>query len=263
MGPAAENSTSSSSIKVTHLPKLKDDLSNWVTYKERVSNTLIHKGLRRHAIGSAKPPAVPELRENGDYYPPGRAEALSEEELEEAENKLDAYLQKEASVREVIYETVNRTTFLQVKNEPTAAAVWKKLTSICEDKGELTQLDILTKLQNLTCGESDNVRQHLANMSEIQEELAGMGAPVSDPQFATMIRRSLPPSYRPLLQSTSMAARITGKAMTSSQLIQCIHEEADIKAVDQRSDENSAMMASRNGNSTQKGKRRDGNKTCK
>jgi hypothetical protein len=44
MGPAAENSTSSLSIKVLNPPKLKEDLSNWVTYKERGSNTLIHKG---------------------------------------------------------------------------------------------------------------------------------------------------------------------------------------------------------------------------
>jgi len=88
------------------------------------------------------------------------------------EKEQDEYEQKEASVREVIYETIGQSLFLQVKNEDTAAKVWDKLVSIMEKKGDL------------------------ASMSELKEQLEGMGAPISDPSFAAMIRKSLPASYR-------------------------------------------------------------------
>jgi hypothetical protein len=83
---------------------------------------------------------------------------------------------------------VSWTIFLQIKNEPTAATAWKKLTAICENKGKLTQLNTLNKLQNLTCLKTNNVQKHIADMSVVQEELAGMGTPVSEQHFTTMIR---------------------------------------------------------------------------
>jgi hypothetical protein len=155
---------------------------------------------------------------------------------------------------------------LQVKNEPTSAAVWTKLALIFEGKGELTQLDMLTKLQNLVCLETTDICGHITDMTEIQEELAGMGAPVSNAAFTAMIQKSLPPSYRSLIRSISTAARVTGKTMTSSELIQCIQEEADSQAVEKHADkaaENAAMLASKGGRGNPKGRRKpDETKTC-
>ena len=158
-------------------------------------NTLTHKGLRRHVIGNAKKPVVPVLREDGEYYLPNGKDALKDDELEKLQETEDDFLKKEASVREVLYETISQTTFMQVKNEPTSAKCWTALTSIFEDKGELTKLDTLTKLQTMLCLETDDVRKHLSRMSELREELAGMGSPMTDAEFSTNIRRSLPPSY--------------------------------------------------------------------
>src|SRR5215471_4504867 len=266
MSPGIENSMSSSSIKILNLPKLLDDGSNWVTYKERIFNTLTQKGLRRHVIGNAKKPIEPELRDDGEYYLPKTMTALTEDELEELETKKDEYLQKEASIREVLYETVSQTTFMQIKNEPTSALVWQKLVTGFQGKGELTRLDTLSKLQALICLETDNVRKHISSMIELKEELAGMGAPVTDDAFAAMIRKSLPPSYRPLLQSISTAARITGRPMTSDQLIQCIHEEVDLKAIEKRRDkmaEDTALLASKGRQGNQKRKKTpDPSKNC-
>jgi hypothetical protein len=94
MGPAAENSTLSLSIKVLNLPKLKDNLLNWITYKECIFNTLVHKGLWWHALGSARKPIEAELHADGKHYLPGIKDTLTEDELEKMEEKADAYLQK-------------------------------------------------------------------------------------------------------------------------------------------------------------------------
>jgi hypothetical protein len=53
MGPVAEMSTtthdtSTSAIKLTHLPKLARDGENWLTYHEKVVNAIKARKLCRH-----------------------------------------------------------------------------------------------------------------------------------------------------------------------------------------------------------------------
>ncbi|KAG6822952.1 hypothetical protein H0H92_011945, partial [Tricholoma furcatifolium] len=132
MGP--EDTLDISSTKVT-VPKLSADGSNWTTYHERILNALTSKKLRRHVTGTARRPA--ELIErNGKFYLTADEDAkpLSDTEIETQEELMEAWLQKEAQVREIIYGTVDQSTFLQIKGEPTIATVWKKLASIHADK---------------------------------------------------------------------------------------------------------------------------------
>ncbi|KAJ6615137.1 hypothetical protein B0H10DRAFT_1761016, partial [Mycena sp. CBHHK59/15] len=132
--------SSSSLLKITKLPKLKDDGSNWGNYKDLIMNAIVAKGLRRHAIGTAKPP--PDLiSRDGDYFLPNRMAPLSDTELEEHEDKLDEYLQKQAQVRQIIYETVSEATFMRIKTQPTAQRMLVQLVSIYENKGEMVQMD--------------------------------------------------------------------------------------------------------------------------
>lgn len=149
MGPATESSMSSTSqLKITRLPKLRDDGANWGNYKDLALNTIIAKGLRRHAIGTAKEPTKLEARD-GEWFLPHRLSPLSDDELEEHEDKVDEYLQKQAQVREIIYQSVSEATFMRIKNAPTAQLMLQQLVSIFESKGEMVQIDTLTRLQNL------------------------------------------------------------------------------------------------------------------
>lgn len=248
MGPGTYDtmSTASSSLKLVNLPKLKEDSSNWITYKERILNTLTSKSLARHVTGSARKAIQIEQHSDKNWYIPNGTTALTDDEIEEYEDKLDKWKQKEASVREVIYETVPQSTFLLIKNEPTAADVWKKLVSINEGKGDMIQMNTLTKMQQMRCPEGGNIRVHISRMTELYEELAGMGAPLTDVQFSTYIRASLPPSYHSLLTSINATSRITGKAILSSALIQEIYEAADDATVTKSNVEqegNSALAA--------------------
>ena len=61
---------------------------------------------------------------NGSFYKPNSLAPLTDEEVETHEDSLDAYDQMQAAVYKVIYQTVDKTTFLQVKNEVDAAAMW-------------------------------------------------------------------------------------------------------------------------------------------
>ncbi len=78
MGPSDMNTTST--VKFLNLPRLKDDGSNWILYKEQIPNAATSKGLKCHLTGTVKKPA--ELTEsNGDSYKPGDLAPLSADEL--------------------------------------------------------------------------------------------------------------------------------------------------------------------------------------
>ncbi|PBK59629.1 hypothetical protein ARMSODRAFT_899028 [Armillaria solidipes] len=235
-----------STVKLLNLPWLKDDGSNWILYKERIPNAATSKGLKRHLTGTAKKPA--KLTENnGDYYKPGELTPLSDDELKKHLKLQDEYDQKEALMREIFYETVSNSTFMQIKNQPSAAHVWGALVAIFETKGDLVQQDLISQLQNARCPEDSDIRAHLANMQRMGEELARMGTVITDQSFCTYIRQSLPPNYRPVLKTLSVASKMASKPVTSAVLIQEILEAADEMRVEKNIDEgvqNSALAAS-------------------
>ena len=105
------------------MPKLRDDSSNWATYSERILNYLTSKGYRRHVQGTARKPENIVESKDGKFYLGNSKEAMSDEQLEKHDNSLDLYDQTQVAVREIIYRTVDKTTFLQIKGEPDAVSV--------------------------------------------------------------------------------------------------------------------------------------------
>ena len=155
MGPA-EVSTDSSTIKVTSLPKLAADGSNWTTYQDYIVNAIKAKGLCRHLIDMACKPE--ELEEwTRKFYKSKTMLPLTNDELEAHRNLINTYEQKEAMLCEIIYGTVNRSTFIQIKGEPTAGAIWKKLQLIHANKGSMFETDLLTQLQTICFSDSDSM----------------------------------------------------------------------------------------------------------
>ena len=115
MGPTdISDMTSTPNNPTLSLPKLKGDSSNWATYSTRMLNYLTSKGFCQHVQGTAHKPETLSER-NGSYYKSGSLAPLSDEELKKHEDSVDAYDQSQAAVGEVIYRTIDKTTFLQVR----------------------------------------------------------------------------------------------------------------------------------------------------
>ena len=135
MGQHDVSTGDTSSIKLTQLPKLVSDGENWLTYSERVMNAATARGLRRHLVGTALKPSTL-IEKNGKFFlDASDTTPLSDDAIDKHETSVDSWEQKEAQVRELIYNTMDNATFLQIKGEKTAAALWKKLTSIHGNKG--------------------------------------------------------------------------------------------------------------------------------
>jgi hypothetical protein len=261
MGPDDITDMTSSTNKALSLPKLRGDSSNWATYSERILNYLTSKGYRRHVLGIARKPEKLDERD-GYFYKPRSLAPLSDDELEKHEVTVDLYDQMQAAVREIIYRTVDKTTFLQVKNEADAASVWKKVASIHADKGSLYEANLLVQLQNARYNEKESMREHIGKMTELRERLAEMNAPLSDESFISYLRTSLSlaPSFRNLFTTLSTTARQTGKKLTASDVIWHLTEEAtSVEIEDTINKSNAAMMASTS--KAEKGKGKDKNKS--
>jgi gag-polypeptide of LTR copia-type/GAG-pre-integrase domain len=152
----------------------------------------------------------------------------------------------QAAVREVIYRTVDNTTFLQVKNESNAAAIWKKVASIHADKGSLYETNLLMQLQNTCYAEGESMRDHIAKMTELREWLAEMNTLVSDESFVSYLRTSLSlaPSFRTLFTTLSATAHQMGKKLTPTDVIWHLTEEATSAEIeDSINKSNAAMLA--------------------
>jgi len=145
MGQQEVSTSDNTTIKVTQLPKLASDGENWLTYHERVLNAATARGLRRHLSTT-------------DTVP------LLDEAFEKLETSIDSWDQKEAQVRELIYNTVDNATFLQIKGEKDSAALWTKLGSIHGNKGP-------------------QFEEYLSNMNTLRERLAEIGSPYATNPF--------------------------------------------------------------------------------
>ncbi|KAJ6524193.1 hypothetical protein B0H19DRAFT_972318, partial [Mycena capillaripes] len=124
-------STSGSAYNFYQVTKLRDDGSNWLAYKGRTIHALKARNLFRHLEGAARKPYeyLPK-----DLNTPGspllledRSTEATAKQIEENEEKLDAYAQKEAQVVQQIVSTVNDRILLLIEElkSPTAAQVWQ------------------------------------------------------------------------------------------------------------------------------------------
>ena len=226
MGQQDVSTSDNATIKVTQLPKLASDGENWLTYHERVLNAATAHGLRRHLVGTALQPS-PIIEKDGKFYLSATdVTPLTDEALEEHETSVDTWEQKEAQVRELIYNTVDSSSFLQIKGEKTVAALWKKLTSIHGNKDAQFEEYLLGKLQTACYAENEDMCTHLTTMNTLRERLSEIGSPISDVQFNAYIRTSLflTTRYQPTLSTT---ARQTKTALSSDDLIWHLVEEAN------------------------------------
>ncbi|KAG5352070.1 hypothetical protein C0989_003995 [Termitomyces sp. Mn162] len=211
------------------------DGSNWPTYQEHITNVITSKKLQRHLTGTACKLATLVEHDESFYWDNKSLALLSDKEIDDLEEAMEGWLQKEAQVHKIIYSTVDQLTFCQVKGEPTAAAIWKKLTSIHGNKEAMYKTDLLAQLQN-TCfvkNSKINICTHLTNMVVVKEHLTKIRCPLSDASFVSYICTSLllAPMYKPLFTTLAMSVHTSGRLILSQDLIWHLNEEENSAAI--------------------------------
>ncbi|KAH6901143.1 hypothetical protein BKA70DRAFT_1108939, partial [Coprinopsis sp. MPI-PUGE-AT-0042] len=177
-------SFSNTGTKPSDLPKLDADGSNIIRYKERVETWLKSRGLGRHLSGRVKRPTAPIDRDGILFKASDSIAAMTDDEIEAYEVALDAWETKESQIRDVVYQTVDASTRMDIKDEPTAHLMWTKLCETYENLGDMATANVLYKLQTARWTKG-TMRQHLLDMRELREaNYAFLGALAADQDFS-------------------------------------------------------------------------------
>ena len=158
----------------------------------------------------------------------------TDSEIEDLDEKIDEYHQKDSLVKQQIFSTISDQLLLRVQNLGSASKIWDEVCKIHEGKTELVQIDLRRRLQELRCDEGGDIKAHFAEQLRLRESLAGMGASIDDRDFYAIILGSLPESYRPLLSSINAAAKIASKPLSPYELINVVTEEYEHRQLTER-----------------------------
>jgi hypothetical protein len=236
MSPALTMDTMlpSSNSTLFNIPKLADDGLNWITYKGRMLTALGARGLMRYTDGrKTKPiPFAVDLSTGKVTKPDGTKP--TDAELEDLEDKIDEYQQKDSLVKQQIFSTISDQLLLRIQNLGSAAAIWDKVCKIHKGKTELVHIDLRRRLQELRCEEGGDVKAHFGEQLRLRELLAGMGASIEDRDFYAITLGLLPESYRPLVSSINATAKIAKKVLTPYELISVVTEEYEHRLLSDR-----------------------------
>ncbi|OAX32156.1 hypothetical protein K503DRAFT_702492 [Rhizopogon vinicolor AM-OR11-026] len=119
----------SSNSGLFNVPKLAEDGTNWITYKERVLTAIGARGLMRYADGRAVKPVLYKVDETTKEHKKADGSIATETEIEELDKKIDEYCQ------------ISRTEFYCVcKDSMVPSAVWTEICKIHETKTDLVEI---------------------------------------------------------------------------------------------------------------------------
>src|SRR5882762_10276429 len=228
MGPAPtslDNMLPASSSSLFNIPKLAEDGSNWITYKERMLTAIGALGLMRYIDGRVKQPIPFAMSPTTGELLKADGKPATDAEIEALDDKLDEFCQKNSMVKQHIFSTLSDRLVVRIKHLKSASMIWVEIRKLHEGKTELVQVDLRRRLQETRCEEGRDVRDHFTKLMTMREQLAGMGAAIDERDFYAIVLGSLPESYRPLLSAISATARITQKTLTTYELVNVITEE--------------------------------------
>ncbi len=101
----------------------------------------------------------------------------------------------EAVVRQLIIVSMPDSVFNHIKGSANVKSIWDELKKIFEGCMRNLLINLGRKLQNMKCGEDDDIHAHFKSLANFHKQLVAMGQIISDDQYMNMLMSSLPSSY--------------------------------------------------------------------
>ena len=117
--------------------------------------------------------------------------------------------------------------YTQVKGSNTVKALWNALKMLFEGCSCNRIMDLMNKLQFSKCLEGDNLCTHFLDLTNLCAQLLTMGKSFSDEDFATILLRSLPDSYKMQVSSIVTLVDMTNTTISPSLVICMLSDEYD------------------------------------
>lgn len=121
----------------------------------------------------------------------------------------------------------------------TSADMWKKLSSLHEQRSESNKLVLMTKFHDYKMAGNDSVAQHIAEVENMARQLSDLGEKLSDVTIMAKILGSLPSKFSAFV--TAWDSVDPDKQSLDSLTTRLIKEETRITVMDENTNALAAM----------------------
>ena len=193
----------------TTLTKLAPNGLNWVTYRDRLTWFFQTRKWSQHLINDAVPQS---------YINAGDINGVT------PQNRWDA---EECTATELIAESVPDTVISKIRSKTNVMEIWNTLRGLYEGRTTMIVVDMTRKLQNMKCGEDDDVRAHFTKLDNMCNQISAMGKTFTDEEYASILLGSLPSCYALTTSGMNAAAYYSGQPTTPDGVTKLITNEYD------------------------------------
>jgi transposase InsO family protein len=196
-----------------HLPKLAEDGSNWIIYRNRITWTMNMRGLGDHLTSEKITKA---------YTDAGTVGRLSADQRWERDG---------FRASSILEATIPDDLFHKIQDTTTVKEVWEKLKAEYEGQSRSVMVDLGRKFTSTRCREDDNVCAHFTKLANICEKLSAIGRKVSDDEYVSVLVGSLPDCYDGPINSLINTCDATKTDLTHTAVIRAATREYEKRSL--------------------------------
>ena len=192
-------------------------------YKDRLTLSVMARGLSGHLDGTTTRPSDPAVRDV-------QFDTLTKDEqaaVTKFGTDLGEWMQKEAIVTQQIASTIPDSLYLKIKGKKSVKEAWDLLKDDFEKRSRMFTIDLRRRLQEERCEENGNIRAHFDTMRTMREDLVALGDSISNSDFTAMLLGSLPKAYDSYLSAVTATISVLQKELDAEALMLSVIDEFD------------------------------------
>jgi hypothetical protein len=120
---------------------------------------------------------------------------------------------------QIIVASIPNSVFTSIKGKANTQEVWDALKVLYEGQTVMILVNLSQQLQNTRCGEEDNICEHIDKLANLHEQIAAMGKPVPENEYASILIGSLLMSYAGMLGLIAASTKMSGVAVSPTVVI--------------------------------------------
>jgi LTR polyprotein gag-polypeptide-like protein len=190
-----------------HLPMLAADGFNWIMYCNRISWLLKMRGLGDHLMS---------IIATAPYKSASTINRLTPKEHWTTDKNVASQL---------IGATIPDSVFHKIKMANHMKDLWDTLKALFEGKSRTLLIDLGRKLQNMHCGNNEDVCAYLEKLADLHERLFTFGRTVDNNEYVSVLIGSLPTSYDTTINTLTTSCDVTNTDITLTAVIQIATNE--------------------------------------
>ena len=163
----------------------------------------------------------------GMKVPPKADTSISELVACSSKMRCEKWHTNEATVKQCITSSVPDSVFNRVKMKDSAKDIWDAVAQIFERCSLMVAINLRQKMQNVSCGASNDVRTHFDKLADMNKKLSSIGVTIKDHEYASILIGSLPSIYKPTISFILAALKLSKTPLKPDTIISLITDDFD------------------------------------